>query len=62
MCIRQIDQTIDGGPWQDPTMLRLWFSRSYEVVKIWESIGINMRPTGKWNLKDILFREIRNIT
>ncbi len=51
MCIRQIDQTIDGGPWQDPTMLRLWFSRSYEVVKIWESIGINMRPTGKWNFE-----------
>ena len=39
---------MDGGPWQDPTMLRLWLSRTYEVVKIWESIGIDMRPTGKW--------------
>lgn len=51
LVIRQVNQTIDGGPWQDPTMLRLWLSRTYEVVKIWESIGINMRPTGKWNFE-----------
>ena len=43
--------TMDGGPFQDPTMLRLWVSRSFEVVKKWEAIGINMRPTGKWNFE-----------
>lgn len=51
LVIRQINMTMDGGPWQDPTMLRLWVSRSYEVVKQWESIGIEMRPTGKWNFE-----------
>lgn len=51
MVIRQLDMTMDGGPWQDPTMMRLWVSRSYEVVQFWESIGINMRPTGKWNFE-----------
>ena len=51
LVIRQIDMTMDGGPFQDPTMLRLWVSRSFEVVKKWEAIGINMRPTGKWNFE-----------
>lgn len=51
LVVRQVNQTMDGGPWQDPTMLRLWLSRTYEVVKIWESIGIDMRPTGKWNFE-----------
>ena len=32
-------------------MLRLWLSRTYEVVQLWESLGINMRPTGKWNFE-----------
>lgn len=48
LVLRQVNMTMDGGPWQDPTMLRLWLSRSYEVVQQWESIGIEMRPTGKW--------------
>ena len=51
LVVRQMNQTIDGGPWQDPTMLRLWLSRTYEVVQLWESLGINMRPTGKWNFE-----------
>ena len=51
LVIRQIDMTMDGGPFQDPTMLRLWVSRSFEVVQKWEAIGINMRPTGKWNFE-----------
>ena len=51
LVVRQMNQTIDGGPWQDPTMLRLWLSRTYEVVQIWESVDINMRPTGKWNFE-----------
>ncbi|MCI9151860.1 MAG: FAD-binding protein [Lachnospiraceae bacterium] len=51
LALRQVNMTMDGGPWQDPTMLRLWLSRSYEVVQFWESIGINMRPTGKWNFE-----------
>ncbi len=51
LCLRQVNMTMDGGPWQDPSMLRLWLSRSYEVVKYWESIGIDMRPTGDWNFE-----------
>ena len=51
LVVRQVNMTMDGGPWQDPTMLRLWLSRSEEVVRFWESIGINMRPTGKWNFE-----------
>lgn len=51
LVLRQVNMTMDGGPWQDPSMMKLWLSRSYEVVQKWESIGINMRPTGKWNFE-----------
>ena len=51
LVVRQVNQTMDGGPWQDPTMLCMWLSRSFEVVQLWESLGINMRPTGKWNFE-----------
>ena len=51
LVVRQVNMTMDGGPWQDPTMLRLWLSRSFEIVQFWESIGIRMRPTGKWNFE-----------
>ena len=39
------------GPWQDLKMLRILLSRSFEMVKKWESYGINMRPTGDWNFE-----------
>lgn len=51
LVLRQVNMTMDGGPWQDPSMLKLWLSRSYEVVQKWESIGIDMRPTGEWNFE-----------
>lgn len=51
LVMRQMNMTMDGGPWQDPTMMRLWVSRSFEVVSKWEAMGINMRPTGKWNFE-----------
>ena len=49
--VREINMTMDGGPWQDQVMLRTWLKRSFDVIQLWESIGINMRPTGKWNFE-----------
>ena len=49
--VREINMTMDGGPWQDQVMLRTWLKRSFEIVQLWESIGIDMRPTGKWNFE-----------
>lgn len=35
------------GPNQDVNIFSKMLERSFEVVKKWESYGINMRPTGK---------------
>ncbi|MEE0435162.1 MAG: FAD-binding protein [Peptococcaceae bacterium] len=39
------------GPNQDVNIFTKMLKRSYEVVQKWESYGINMRPTGKWNFE-----------
>lgn len=39
------------GPNQDVNIFSKMLERSFEVVKKWESYGINMRPTGKWNFE-----------
>lgn len=39
------------GPNQDVNIFAEMLSRSFEVVQKWESYGINMRPTGKWNFE-----------
>lgn len=41
--ISEVTDTL-VGPLQDLNLLRLMMSRSFEVVKKWESYGINMRP------------------
>lgn len=39
------------GPNQDGNLFRIMLERSYEIIKKWESYGINMRPTGEWNFE-----------
>ncbi len=48
--LREISETL-VGPWQDKDLLSLMMKRSQEVIELWESYGINMRPTGKWNFE-----------
>lgn len=53
--VREMSNTMDGGPWQDMEMLKIWMERSAEVVRAWESYGIPMRPEGKWNFEGHTF-------
>lgn len=46
--ISEINEGMEGGPWQDQVMLRKMMKRSYSIIQKWESYGIQMRPTGKW--------------
>lgn len=39
------------GPKQDINVLTVMMERSFELVKKWDSYGINMKPTGKWNFE-----------
>lgn len=39
------------GPIQDMNVFALMMQRSFELIQKWESYGINMRPTGKWNFE-----------
>lgn len=39
------------GPIQDLNIFALMMRRSFELIQKWESYGINMRPTGKWNFE-----------
>lgn len=36
------------GLGRDPAILRANLEQSFELVKLWESWGINMRPSGSW--------------
>lgn len=36
------------GKWQDISILRVMMERSFDVVKMWDSYGILMRPHGEW--------------
>lgn len=51
LVMREVNNTMDGGPMQDPIMLRTWLGRSFDVIRQWESYGINMRPTGDYNFE-----------
>lgn len=51
LVISEINETMEGGPWQDPAMLRKMMKRSFGMVQKWESYGINMRPTGQWRFE-----------
>lgn len=48
---REIGASFDAGPWVDSTMTDVWINRSYEIIRLWESIGINMRPTGEYRFE-----------
>ena len=39
------------GPIQDMNIFALMMRRSFELVQKWDSYGINMKPTGKWNFE-----------
>jgi succinate dehydrogenase/fumarate reductase flavoprotein subunit len=45
--IRENASGFVGGPWVDMSLLRILVGRSNEIVKDWEAMGINMRPTGQ---------------
>ena len=40
---QELDRSMVGG-WADPSLQKLFMSRSYEVVKDWDAWGINMKP------------------
>ena len=48
---REIGGSFDAGPWVDSNLTAVWINRSFEVIKMWEDMGITMRPTGKWNFE-----------
>lgn len=48
---REIGSSFDAGPWVDTDMTAVWIHRSFEVIRFWEEIGINMRPTGSWRFE-----------
>ena len=39
------------GPIQDMNIFALMMRRSFELEQKWDSYGINMKPTGKWNFE-----------
>lgn len=49
--LSEINQGMEGGPWQDPAMLRKMMELSQSIVERWESYGINMRPTGEYHFE-----------
>lgn len=46
--LKEVNDTLEGGPWQDPSMLKKMMLHTEEIVRKWESYGIKMRPTGDW--------------
>ncbi len=48
--LQEVMETL-VGPWQDLDLVALMMGRSFEVIKLWDSYGIDMKPTGKWNFE-----------
>lgn len=48
---REIGSSFDAGPWVDMELTKVWIDRSFEVIRMWEDMGINMRPTGAWKFE-----------
>ena len=46
----EVMDTLVGSN-QDGNLFRIMLERSFSVIKKWESYGIDMRPTGKWNFE-----------
>ena len=49
--ISEIGEGMEGGPWQDPAMLKKMMLRTKSIVERWESYGINMKPTGEYHFE-----------
>lgn len=49
--ISEISEGMEGGPWQDPAMLKKMMLRTKSIVERWESYGINMKPTGQYRFE-----------
>ena len=49
--ISEINEGLEGGPWQDQAMLRKMMLRTQSVVERWEKWGVNMKPTGKYHFE-----------
>ncbi len=49
--VREVGNTLDGGPWVDQPLLRVLLEHTFPVVQRWESLGINMRPTGEYHFE-----------
>lgn len=48
--LQEVCETL-VGPKQDINVLTLMMRRSFELVQKWDSYGIDMKPTGKWNFE-----------
>lgn len=48
---REIGASFDAGPWVDTSMTDVWIDRSFRIIQMWESIGIDMRPTGEYRFE-----------
>ena len=48
--LQEVMETL-VGPWQDLDLVSLMMGRSFEVIQLWHSYGIDMKPTGKWNFE-----------
>ncbi len=48
--LNEVSETL-VGPWQDVCMMRTMLERSFELIKKWESYGINMRPSGDYKFE-----------
>lgn len=48
--LQEVSETL-VGPNQDANLFSLMMERSFELIQKWESYGINMKPTGKWNFE-----------
>lgn len=51
--ISEISEGMEGGPWQDPAMLKKMMLRTKSIVERWEAYGINMKPTGEYRFEGI---------
>lgn len=49
--LSEIGEGMEGGPWQDPAMLKKMMLRTKSIVERWESYGINMKPTGEYHFE-----------
>lgn len=39
------------GSFKEPSLMHKFLEKSFDLVKMWEEWGINMRPTGEWECK-----------